>query len=80
MKTIKSLFSWLNKNLSADSTTSNSRTLQTLIVLNLIVMCWLVLVHANWTISDNLRLVLLCLITGGAGGYIANKLSGGGGS
>jgi uncharacterized membrane-anchored protein len=80
MRLIKNFFGWLNRNLSADPSTSNSRTLQTLIVINLVVMCWLVLATANWTISDNLRLVLICLITGGAGGYIANKISSGGAS
>lgn len=72
----KPLIKWINANLSADPATSNSRTLQTLIVINLIIMIWIVLVRANWVISDNVRLVLLTLITGGAGGYIAGKLGG----
>lgn len=72
----KKFTAWIDRNLSADPSTSNSRTLQTLIVLNLLVMLWLVLAKAGWTISDNTRLVMLCLITGGAGGYIANKLRG----
>lgn len=67
-------FNWIKKNLSNDQSVSNSRTLQTLIVVNLLVICWIVVAKAGWIVSDNLRLILLCLITGGAGSYIANKL------
>ena len=75
-----SLVRWIKSNLSPDNSVSNSRTLQSLIVVNLVIMLWIVLQRANWVISDNARLVLICLITGGAGGYIVGKLGGGNGS
>lgn len=65
---------WLGKGLSGDSAVSNSRVLQTFIVINLITILWLVVGHAQWVLSDNTRLVMLTLITAGAGGYVANKL------
>jgi hypothetical protein len=74
------LLAWVKANLSNGSSVSNSRTLQTLIVVNILVMLWLVLNRAGWSISDNARLVLLCLITGGAGSYIVGKIGGSNGS
>ena len=67
---------WIKSNLSSSGSASNSRTLQTLIVFNLLIMMWIVLAKAAWVISDNSRLILLCLITGGAGAYVAGKLGG----
>lgn len=70
---LKAPFNWLAKNLSSDSTSSNSRALQSIIVVNIVVMLWFVLVKAHWYIHDNTRLVLVCLIVSGAGGYIGGK-------
>lgn len=76
----KKFTAWIDRNLSTDPSTSNSRTLQTLIVINITIMLWIVLARAGWVISDNTRLILICLITGGAGGYIAGKLGGSNGT
>lgn len=73
----KSLLAWATKNLSNDTASSNSRVLQTAIVINVLVILWVVLAKANWIISDNARLITLTLITAGAGNYIANKIAGG---
>lgn len=76
---LKKLLELVKRNLSNDPTASNSRVLQTVIVLNLITILWIVMAKSNpaWTISDNTRLVMLTLITAGAGSYIANKATGG---
>ena len=76
---LKKLLEWVKKNLSNDPASSNSRVLQTVIVLNLVAILWIVMAKSNpaWTISDNTRLVMLTLITAGAGSYIANKATGG---
>lgn len=72
---IKNVIGWLNRNLSSDPTSSNSRVLQTVIVVNIVPLMWLVVAHANWQVSDNARLVLLTLITAGAGSYVAAKVT-----
>lgn len=76
---LKKLLEWVKKNLSNEPAASNSRVLQTVIVLNLTAILWIVMAKSNpaWTISDNTRLVMLTLITAGAGSYIANKATGG---
>lgn len=76
MSLLKKGLDWVGRNLSNDSSSSSSRVLQTLIVLNVVVIVWLVVAKANWTITDNVRLIVLTLITAGAGSYIANKLGG----
>lgn len=65
---------WLGRTFSADSTSSSSRVLQAVIVLNLVPIMWFVVSRANWTISDNARLVLITLIVSGAGSYMTGKL------
>lgn len=68
------LLNWIKKNLSNDPLTSNSRLLQSVIVVNLTIILWLVVAFSNWVITDNVRLVMLCLITSGAGAYITSKI------
>lgn len=74
-KWLKVPFTWLSKNLSSSGTSSNSRALQSIIVLNLVVMLWIVLAHGAYKIDDNTRLVMLTLITSGAGGYALGKFA-----
>jgi len=66
---------WINKNLSSDPSSSNSRVLQTIIVLSIVPLVWLVVSHSDWKIEDNPRLILLALITAGAGSYITNRVT-----
>lgn len=73
MNPVKRFTSWLDKNLSADPATSNSRTLQTLIVINAIAMLWVVLAVSHWVIAPTTQVVLVTLITSGAGAYVGGK-------
>ena len=68
------MMTWLKKLLSQDKTSSSSRALQAFIAINVVAMMWAVLAINKWYVHDNTRLVLLTLITGGAGAYITNKL------
>lgn len=70
----KGLINWIKTMFSSSRSASNSRLLQTLIVLNLLIMLWIVLWFATWKIDDNTRLVLICLVVSGAGSYISNKV------
>lgn len=72
-KWLKTPFLWLSKNLSSSPDSSNSRALQSIIVLNLVGMLWIVLAHGAYKIDDNTRVVMLTLITSGAGGYALGK-------
>lgn len=74
-KWLKVPFTWLSKNLSSGKESSNSRALQSIIVLNLVAMLWIVLAHGAYKIDDNTRLVMLTLITSGAGGYALGKFA-----
>lgn len=74
------MFKWLKipltrlgKNLSADGSSSNSRALQSVIVVNLVAILWVVMAKGEWIISDNTRLVMICLIVSGAGAYVGGK-------
>lgn len=67
------ILNWIGKLISTDLTTSSSRLLQTIIVLNLVIILWLVVAHANWTITDNVRLIAISLIVSGAGSYMVGK-------
>jgi hypothetical protein len=73
------MIDWLKKLISADAAVSASRLLQTVIVIAIIPLLWMVVWNSKWVISDNARLVLICLIGGGAGGYITSKLKEGSG-
>ena len=70
---LKTPFNWLARNLSSDGSSSNSRALQSIIVINLVAMLWIVLSHSKYVISDNARLVMVCLIVSGAGAYASGK-------
>ena len=67
------ILNWIGKLISTDPTTSSSRLLQTIIVLNLVIILWLVVAHASWTITDNVRLIAISLIVSGAGSYMVGK-------
>ena len=71
---IKKAMQWVGTSLSNDPSVSNARMLQTFIVLNVVIIIWMVCWKSNWTMSDNVRLVLLTLITGGAGAYAVSKI------
>lgn len=75
MNLLTKVTGWLARNLSNDRTASNSRVLQTVIVINLVVILWIVVAKSTpaWTLSDNVRLVMLTLITAGAGSYMVGK-------
>lgn len=75
LKWLKTPFVWLAKNLSTDGTSSNSRALQSIIVLNVVAILWAVMAHSGYKIDDNARLVILTLITSGAGGYALGKFA-----
>lgn len=68
------MMAWIKKLLSQNSEASSSRALQAFIAVNVTAMLWAVLAVNHWYVHDNTRLVLLTLITGGAGAYITNKL------
>jgi hypothetical protein len=68
------MISWLKALLSADKATSSSRLVQILVVVAMTALIWVVVWKSAWIISDNARLIALCLIGGGAGGYIASKV------
>jgi hypothetical protein len=72
---LKKPFIWLGKNLSTDGTSSNSRALQSIIVINLTAILWVVMAKAGYVISDNARLVMICLICSGAGSYSLGKFA-----
>jgi uncharacterized membrane-anchored protein len=67
------ILNWIGRLISTDPTTSSSRLLQTIIVLNLVIILWLVVAHSAWVISDNVRLVAISLIVSGAGSYMFGK-------
>lgn len=67
------ILNWIGKLISTDPTTSSSRLLQTIIVLNLVIILWLVVARSNWTITDNVRLIAISLIVSGAGSYMVGK-------
>lgn len=67
------VFDWLNRMHSNDPSASNSRVLQTLIVVNLVAILWLVVAHAGWVITDNTRLIAITMVVSGAGSYVASK-------
>jgi len=64
---------WIGGNLSSDPTNSNSRLLQTVIVLGLLPMVWIIVGKADWKLEDNPRIVIVTLIVSGAGAYAAGK-------
>ena len=68
------MMNWIKKLLSQDKEASSSRALQAFIAVNVTAMLWVILAKQGWYVQDNTRLVLLTLITGGAGAYITNKL------
>jgi hypothetical protein len=68
------MIDWLKHLISADNVASASRLLQALIVVALLPLLWVVVWKSEWKIADNPRLVLLCLIGSGAGGYITSKI------
>jgi len=67
------ILNWIGRLISTDPTTSSSRLLQTIIVLNLVIILWLVVAHSAWVISDNVRLVAISLIVSGAVSYMVGK-------
>lgn len=67
------VLNWIGRLMSTDPTTSSSRLLQTVIALNLVIILWLVVAQASWTITDNVRLIAISLIVSGAGSYMVGK-------
>ena len=75
MSWLKAPLNWLSKNLSTDGSSSSSRALQSIIVINLTIILWVVMAKAGSVISDNARLVMICLICSGAGSYSLGKFA-----
>ena len=69
------MVSWINKNLSADPASSNSRTLQTIIVCSIIAMLWVALKVTHWVITEPIESVMKTLIISGAGAYGLGKFA-----
>lgn len=67
------VLNYVGRLLSTDTSTSSSRLLQTVIVFNLVIILWLVVAHASWVVSDNVRLIAISLIVSGAGNYMVGK-------